>query len=67
MDSTIPNDMILIYGYSWVGKNKNNRSGGGVGFFIRDTINYRIRLDLNDRDIEILTIEIFNLIKTDHS
>ena len=58
MDSTITNDMLSIYGYSWVGKHRN-RSGGGVGFFIRDTINYRIRLDLNDIDIEILTIEIF--------
>ena len=35
-----------------------NRSGGGIGFFIRDTINYRLRFDLNDADIEILTIEI---------
>ena len=26
---------------------------------MRDTINYRIRSDLNDTDIEILTIEIF--------
>ena len=58
MDSTITNGMISIYGYSWVGKHRN-RSGGGVGFFIRDTINYRIRLDLNDIDIEILTIEFF--------
>ena len=29
MDSTITNDMILIYGYSWVGKHRN-RSGGGM-------------------------------------
>ena len=49
--------MISIYSYSWVGKHRN-RSGGGGGFFIRDTINYRIRLDLNDIGIEILTIEI---------
>lgn len=57
LDSNIPNDLISIYGYSWVGKHRN-RSGGGVGFFIRDTINYRIRSDLNDLDIEILTIEL---------
>ena len=42
MDSTVPNDMISIYGYSWVDKNRS-RSGGGVGFFIRDTINHRTR------------------------
>ena len=23
IDSTVPNDMISMYGYSWVGKNKN--------------------------------------------
>ena len=32
IDSTIPNNMISIYGYSWVGKNRNT-SGDGVGFF----------------------------------
>ena len=40
MDYTIPDDVISLYGYSWVGKHIN-RSGGGVGFFIQDTINYR--------------------------
>jgi hypothetical protein len=43
MDSTIPDDVILVYGYSWVGKHRNRSGGGGsVGLFIRDTINYRV-------------------------
>ena len=32
--------------------------GGGIGFYIRDTLNYRVRSDLNNTDIEVLTIEI---------
>ena len=57
--------MISTYGYSWVGKHRNT-SGGDVGFFIRDTINYRIRSDPNDTDIEILTMKLLK-IETDHS
>ena len=57
MDSSIPINLISLSGYNWVSKNRN-RSGGGVGFFIRNTIDFQIRPDLNDSDIEILTIEI---------
>ena len=57
MDGTIPISLIAINGYEWVSKD-GNRSGGGIGFLIRDTINYRLRSDLNDADIEILAIEI---------
>ena len=32
--------------------------GGGIGFYIRDTLNYRVRSDLNNTDIEVLTTEI---------
>ena len=34
------------------------RSSVGGGFFIRDTINFQVRPDLSDSDIEILSIEI---------
>ncbi len=57
MDSTIPIELISLSGYTWVSKDRN-RSGGGVVFFIRDTINFQFRSDLNDPNIEILTIEI---------
>ena len=58
LDNSIPIQLITVQGYSWIYKHRN-RSGGGVGFYIKDSINYRIRSDLNDPDIEILTIEIF--------
>ena len=57
LDNSIPIQLITVQGYSWIYKHRN-RSGGGVGFYIKDSINYRIRSDLNDPDIEILTIEI---------
>ena len=51
MDSSIPINLISLSGYNWV-------SNGGVGFFIRNTIDFQVRPDLNDSDIEILAIEI---------
>ena len=57
MDSSIPINLISLLGYNWVSKDRN-RSGGGIGFFIRNTIDFQVRPDLNDSDIEILTIEI---------
>ena len=57
MDSSIPINLISLSGYNWVSKD-GNRSGGGVGFFIRNTIDFQVRSDLNDSDIEILMIEI---------
>ena len=52
-----PKELISIYGYNWIGIDRN-RHGGGIGFYIRDTLNYRVRSDLNNTDIEVLTIEI---------
>ncbi len=57
LNADVPQDLISLEGYTWVSRNRN-RSGGGVGFFIRNTINYRTRFDLNNQDIEMVTIEI---------
>ena len=57
LDNSIPIPLITVQGYTWIYKHRN-RFGGGIGFYIKDSINYRIRSDLNDPDIEILTIEI---------
>lgn len=57
MDDSVPTQSIAIQGYNWIPKNRN-RSGGGIGFFVRDSINFRLRNDLNDPEIEILTIQI---------
>ena len=57
LHNSIPIQLITVQGYSWIYKHRNG-SGGGVGFYLKDLINCRIRSDLNDPDIEILTIEI---------
>ena len=57
MDNSIAPELITIHGYKWVSKDRN-RFGGGIGFHIRNTINYCLRPDLIDNDREILTIEI---------
>ena len=57
LDSDVPLNLISLEGYTWVSKNRN-RSGGGVGFYIRNSINFEIRSDLNQNGIEVLTIEI---------
>ena len=57
LDSDVPLNLISLEGYTWVSKNRN-RSGGGVGFYIRNSINFEIRSDLNKNSIEALKIEI---------
>ena len=54
MDDVVPIQSIAILGYTWISKNRNT-SGGGIGFFVKESINFRSRTDLNDSDIEILT------------
>ena len=57
LEHDFPKKLISIDGYNWVGRDRNEH-GGGIGFYIRDTLNYRVRLDLNNTQIEVLTIEI---------
>ena len=42
----------------WKAAKRRNRFGGGVGFYIRNSINFQVRSDLTIDDIEFLTIEI---------
>ncbi len=56
----LPTDRISFDGYTWVAKNRN-RSGRSVGFYIRNTINFHERFNLNNNEIETLTIEILKL------
>ena len=57
MDSDVPLYLISLKGYTWVAKIRN-KSGGGVGFYIRNSINFLIWPDLGLNDIEAITIEI---------
>ena len=71
LDSSVPQHLISLEGYTWV-SGVWNRFGGGVGFYIRNSINFQVRSDLNKDDIDFLTIEVnkdktfpdFNLVST---
>ena len=50
---------VQIPGYKFSYKNRNERTGGGVGLYIKDSIEYKVHHDLNkiDESIEHLWIE----------
>ena len=54
---------VLLDGYSYYGKNRKNKQGGGVGLFVSDKLNIKIRYDINDKlsdKFETYVIEIIN-------
>ena len=55
LDSTISNDEINISGYDIV-RNDRNRNGGGVALYIRNVIDYKIRMIYEN--LETITIEV---------
>jgi exonuclease III len=52
LDSSIKDYEVGIVGYEIVRKDRN-RNGGGVAIYIRNSINYKIRNDLQPEDLEI--------------
>lgn len=65
-----PNKMLLDYvqipGYELPYNNRDNMRGGGVGFYIKDTIKFKRRTDIENRmpDLEHLWVELPGKIKT---
>ena len=57
LDLSVPQHLISLKGYTWVSRDRNG-FGGGVGFYIKNSINFHVRSDLNRDNIEFLTIEI---------
>jgi hypothetical protein len=57
LDLAVPNHEIKLNGYEIVRKDRN-RHCGGVAIYIRNSINYIIRDDLFDENLETITIEI---------
>ena len=53
-------EYVQIKGYKSEFKNRASKSGGGVGFYIKEHVNYNVRHDLwkIDESIEILWIEV---------
>ena len=56
-NSDVPIDLISVGSLTWIAK-KRNRSCGGVGFYVRNSINFEVRQDLTNNEIESLAIEI---------
>ena len=61
LDSSIQDyEIHLPAGFEIVRRDRpvNGRNGGGVGIYLRNNINYHIRDDLSDDQLNCLTIEI---------
>ncbi len=56
LDKTITDSQIKVNGYL-VERNDRNRHGGGVVIYIRDTIDYDLREDLDHSNIESLWLQ----------
>ena len=56
---TQDSSMFAIDGFTFLHKNRLSGSGGGVAVYIRDGINFNRRFDLEDENIENITIEVF--------
>ena len=57
LDNTFTDSAVSIEGYSLVRRDRC-RSGGGVAIYVRNVIDYKIRSDLSDPDLEFLCIQI---------
>ena len=57
LDSSVPQHLISLEGYSWVSRDRN-RFGEGVGFYIRNSINFQVRSDLNKDDMSFLLLKL---------
>ena len=53
-------EYVQINGYSSVWKNRESKTGGGVGFYIKEHMSVKVRQDLDkiDESIETLWIEL---------
>ena len=59
LDNTFTDSAVSIEGYTLVRRDRC-RNGGGVAMYFRNVIDYKIRSDLSDPDLEFLCIEIQN-------
>ena len=47
-----------IYGYELIRRDRLSDGGGGICFYIKSTLNFSVRTDLNIEELENLGIEI---------
>ena len=60
LDSTVHNNEVYLPGFELVRKDRkmNGRNGGGVCIYLRTNLNFRIRNDLKNDELECLFVEI---------
>ena len=58
----LTDDQIHIAGFTFVGNNRKNKRGGGVGMYVRNELKYKLRSDINssNENCELIAIEIVN-------
>ena len=57
LDNTFTDSAVSIDGYTLIRRDRC-RGGGGVAMYVRNVIDFKIRSDLSDPDLEFLCIEI---------
>ena len=57
LDDTIRDEQVAIEGFSLLRLDRN-RHGGGVAFYIRETVNYEHRIHIRTSNTELLCIEV---------
>ena len=57
LDDTIRDEQVAIEGFSLLRLDRN-RHGGGVAFYITETVNYEHRTDIKTSNAELLCIEV---------
>ena len=60
LDLTIDDTELYLPGFELIRKDsvRNGRNGGGVCFYVRCNLNYKIRDDLSSENLELLVLEI---------
>ena len=59
LDNTFTDSAVSIDGYTLIRRDRcRGGGGGGVAMYVRNVIDFKIRSDLSDPDLEFLCIEI---------
>ena len=63
LDLTMDDAELYLPGYEWVRKDRvrNGRNGGGLCFYVRCNLNYKVREALSSENLELLVLEITRL------
>ena len=62
LDFSVDDDQVYLPGFDIIRKDRlhNGRSGGGVCIYLRSSLNFRIREDLLNDNLECIVVEISN-------